>query len=165
MEHSVGIVTIRPLAEEDAKTSYKWRNDKEVFELTTAVYDHEISYDMELNWIRRVIANKNDYRCAIDVDGHYVGNIYLTEINEECAEYHIFIGDKDYWGKGVAKEASKQILSYAFSRFNLSYVYLNVKKENEKAIRLYKSLGFIMVEENEGIDKMVISRNEYQDAR
>lgn len=165
MVNSVGIVTIRPLKEEDAKTSYKWRNDKDVFELTTAVYDFEISYDMELLWIRRVIANMNDYRCAIEADGHYVGNIYLTGINGESAEYHIFIGDKDYWGKGVAKEASKQILSYAFNRLNLSFVYLHVKQENVKAIRLYQSLGMVKVDENNGIDKMVISRDEYQNAR
>ena len=99
-------VTIRPLVEEDAYTSVKWRNDPEVFKFTGNTYKTKITIDNELEWIRKVIANTNDYRCAILVDEVYVGNIYLTDIQEGKAHYHIFIGNKNYWGKGVAKKAS-----------------------------------------------------------
>ena len=83
-----GGVKIRPLRIEDAKTSYKWRNDKEVFYYTGNTYNNYISYETELEWIQRVIKNSNEYRCAILVDDVYVGNIYLTDINGESAEYH-----------------------------------------------------------------------------
>lgn len=72
----------------------------------------------------------------------YVGNIYLTDIDGEKATYHIFIGDKNYWGKGVAKEASIQILGYAFKTLCLRYVELKVNELNFRAIQLYRSLGF-----------------------
>ena len=68
------------------------------------VYKNVISLETELEWIRRVIQNENEYRCAIFVDGEYVGNIYLTDITEFTANYHIFIGNKNFWGKGVEKE-------------------------------------------------------------
>lgn len=136
-------VTIRPLVEQDAYTSYHWRNDPEVFKYTGNTYSHEITLECELDWIRRVMANSNDYRCAIMADDRYVGNIYLTDIHDGIATYHIFIGDKNCWGKGVAKQASQLIIEYAFCQLHLHTIQLRVKRENVRAIRLYQSLGFV----------------------
>ncbi len=138
-------VTIRPLQEKDAYISVVWRNDPEVFKYTGNTYKNEILLETELQWIRRVIKNKNEYRCAIEVDGVYVGNIYLTDINGQSAQYHIFIGNKDYWGKGVAKSASILLLEYAFSDMKLEKVYLSVHFKNINAIYLYEKLGFVEV--------------------
>ena len=84
-------VTIRPLVESDAYTSVKWRNDSEVFKYTGNTYKNEIKIENELEWIRKVTASPNDYRCAILADDVYVGNIYLTDIDGTSAHYHIFI--------------------------------------------------------------------------
>lgn len=135
-------VRIRPLKEQDAYTSVKWRNDPEVFKFTGNTYNHEITIDNELEWIRKVTANPTDYRCAILVDEVYVGNIYLTEIKEGTAHYHIFIGDKSYWGKGVAKRASLLILDYAFKVLNIKEIFLRVRNVNTSAYNLYLRLGF-----------------------
>ena len=91
-------VTIRPLQEEDAYTSVIWRNDPDVFKFTGNTYNHEITIDSELNWIRKVINNADEYRCAILANDIYVGNIYLTNIKQGKAEYHIFLGNKEFWG-------------------------------------------------------------------
>ena len=151
-------VRIRPLVEEDAYTSVKWRNDPEVFKFTGNTYKHEITIDNELEWIRKVIANTNDYRCAILVDEVYVGNIYLTDINDGNAHYHIFIGDKKYWGKGIAKQASLLILEYAFNVLKLDEVYLRVRKENISAYHLYLNLGFSEIFSEEQWIGMVIKK-------
>lgn len=135
-------VRIRPLKEQDAYTSVKWRNDPEVFKFTGNIYNHEITIDNELEWIRKVTANPTDYRCAILVDEVYVGNIYLTNIKEGTAHFHIFIGDKSYWGKGVAKRASLLILEYAFNVLNIKEVLLRVRNVNTSAYNLYLRLGF-----------------------
>lgn len=135
-------VRIRPLKEQDAYTSVKWRNDPEVFKFTGNIYNHEITIDNELEWIRKVTANPTDYRCAILVDEVYVGNIYLTDIKEGTAHFHIFIGDKSYWGKGVAKRASLLILEYAFKVLNIKEVLLRVRNVNTSAYNLYLRLGF-----------------------
>lgn len=151
----VGGVIIRPLRIEDAKTSYKWRNDKEVFKYTGNSYNNYIPYETELEWIQRVIKNSNEYRCAILVDEVYVGNIYLTDINGKSAEYHIFIEEKNYWGKGVAEEASRQMLKYGFCERGLKYVYLHVRKDNVRAVRLYNTLGFVPEEKEDNWIKMI----------
>ena len=120
-----------------------------MFQYTGANYQNYIEEQCERNWLARVIKNTNEYRCAIEVDGVYVGNIYLTDIDGVSAEYQIFIGEKSYWGQGIATEASRQIIRYAFEELKLAKVYLNVKPQNSRAIRLYKRLGFKEVERNQ----------------
>lgn len=139
-------VTIRPLEESDAYTSVKWRNDPEVFKYTGNTYSREITIDNELEWIRNVISNQNEYRCAILADGIYVGNIYLTDINDGEAEYHIFIGERSHWGKGIARLASKQIIEYGFTQLHLNCINLRVKVANKRAYTLYQTLGFVEVD-------------------
>ena len=142
-------IKIRPLTEEDAKISYKWRNDPEVFSSTGAHYDHEITLEDEANWLKKVITNKDEYRCAILVDNEYIGNIYLTDIANGSATYHIFIGNKLYWGKGIAKEASRQIIEYGFEVLHLDEINLKVKHDNTRAYHLYKKLGFQEYDQDE----------------
>lgn len=150
-------VSIRPLIINDAYTSVKWRNDKEVFKLTGNVYDHEITLESELAWIKDVISRKNEYRCAILADGEYVGNIYLTDILDNHATYHIFIGEKKYWGTGVARKASELIIRYGFDVLNLKAINLEVRLNNLRAIKLYERLGFKKVSKDEEYIYMIIN--------
>lgn len=147
-------VHIRPLQAEDAYTSVKWRNDPEVFKYTGNRYDHTITIESELKWINRVIANPSDYRCAIIADGQYVGNIYLTDIKNGRANYHIFIGEKDVWGKGVARKASESIIEYGRTNLQLSCFSLKVRHQNERAYRLYIKLGFKEINRDESFISM-----------
>lgn len=135
-------VIIRPLAIEDAYTSVNWRNNPEVFKYTGNTYDHTITIQEELAWISKVISNNDEYRCAIEVNGQYVGNTYITNIHNGTGEFHIFIGETNYWGKGVAKRASQLILDYAFLKLKLKKVKLLVRPQNERALLLYNKLGF-----------------------
>ena len=154
-------ISIRPLKVEDAYTSYKWRNDPEVFKYTGTVYSNEITLETELNWIKNVIAKEDDYRCAIIVDGIYVGNIYITNIKDGEGEYHIFIGNKEYWGKGIATEVSKLIIQYAFECLRLKSIFLNVRKENAVAIKLYNNLGFTIEKEDDFITMRLLASKNY----
>lgn len=152
-------VKIRPLEPEDAYTSVKWRNDPEVFKYTGSVYNHTITLENEIEWINRVIGNADEYRCAIIADGKYVGNIYLTGIHDGQAEYHIFIGDKSFWGKGVAKAASQLIIKYGFENLRLTQINLSVRPQNTAALRLYQNLGFRETSRNEDFIHMTHTRS------
>ncbi|MBN1181403.1 MAG: GNAT family N-acetyltransferase, partial [Bacteroidales bacterium] len=138
-------VLIRPLIEEDAVTSYRWRNDSDIWKFTGQRPDIEISQGIEFDWIRRVLNEYDSHRFAILADDIYVGNIQITNVVAEEGEYHIFIGEKDYWGKGIATLATQQLLRYAKKRLNLKRVYLVVNPLNTPAIRVYEKCGFIRV--------------------
>lgn len=137
-------VHIRPLQKSDAEVSVKWRNIPEIWTFTTFKTDREITLKDEQTWINKVISDPTSARFAILADEVYVGNIYLTNIEGGAAEYHIFIGDKNYWGKGIASTASVLILEYARDVLKLDTVYLYVKQENTGAYHIYSKLGFAL---------------------
>ncbi|WP_353085168.1 GNAT family N-acetyltransferase [Flavobacterium sp.] len=148
-------VLIRPLIISDAQISFKWRNDPKIWELTGSKPKQEITLEIEHDWIKKAIADKTTKRFAILVDDVYVGNIQLTDIIEyDTAQYHVFIGDRNYWGKGIAKLATNQILYYAKVVLGLKNIFLKVRKENFSAIKVYKKNGFKIVNEKEDWIKM-----------
>ena len=83
---------------------------------------------------------------VIRENNKHIGNIKIDPINTKhlYAEYGIMMGDKEEWGKGYAKEASKAIVDFCFESLKLRKVNLGVVKENEAAVNLYKKLGFIV---------------------
>jgi diamine N-acetyltransferase len=156
-------IYIRPLVFADAQISYQWRNDPEVWEMTEFKPDKIISLEIEEEWLKSKLDNKNEKRFAIClVKNHqYIGNIQLVDINNGLGYYHIFIGEKTFWGKGIAQEATKLILAYAFSKLGLNQVLLEVNPSNISAFTVYKKLGFLPVgkNENNGFIKMIINLN------
>ncbi|MGI8861096.1 MAG: GNAT family N-acetyltransferase [Rubrobacteraceae bacterium] len=87
--------------------------------------------------------DKTDF--AIEADDRPIGHCDLFHIDETSrqAELGITIGDKEYWGRGYGREAVSLLLGYAFRLQNLHRVWLEVHAENERAIRAYRSCGFV----------------------
>jgi glycosyltransferase involved in cell wall biosynthesis/RimJ/RimL family protein N-acetyltransferase len=148
-------VVIRPLEKYDAEISYRWRNDSDVWKHTGSRPNREITREIELQWIQKAIADESCRRFAIVCDDTYVGNVQLTSITSSSAEFHIFIGEKSFWGKGIAKQATYQILHYAKEELKLNNVFLSVKKDNISAVQAYLRTSFkISSEEVDGWIKM-----------
>ena len=141
-------VILRPLKIRDAKISWKWRNDKEVWKLTGRNWDNHVSEEIEEEWIKEVIKQKDSRRFAICVgeDEQYIGNVQLTQITDKDAVFHIFIGEKKFWGKGIGKIATKLILDYAGNDFNFEMIKLYVNKLNKAAIKIYEKVGFKIID-------------------
>jgi RimJ/RimL family protein N-acetyltransferase len=54
----------------------------------------------------------------------------------------IFIGEREYWGKGCGTDAMRLLLRYAFTELNLWRMSLGVFDYNPRAIRSYEKVGF-----------------------
>ncbi|AXB55389.1 GNAT family N-acetyltransferase [Flavobacterium fluviale] len=89
---------------------------------------------------------KDIYFWAIHLKENYehIGNIKIDPINIEnnSGEYGILMGNKKYWGKGYAKEASEIVINYCFEILGLKQITLGVIENNLSAVSLYKRLGF-----------------------
>lgn len=154
-------ILLTPLREEHAYTSFQWRNNPKIWEFTENRPDKIITPEIEHAWIVEVLQRHNEKRFAILVDSVYVGNVQLTSITESDAEFHIFIGDANYWGKGIATQATQQLLSIAFIQLGLKTVYLWVRQENLAALRAYSKVGFKKSEHEGDKIKMAITHTEY----
>ena len=137
-------IYLRPLRKEDAAVSFHWRNDAEVWQFTGNRPDREITYDIEKKWIEKKLKIENERRYAICLysNDKYIGNVQLTNIKNKTAEFHIFIGDKRYWGKGIGKEATKKIIELGFNVMRLKEIYLEAKRNNIAAVKESKKNGF-----------------------
>lgn len=135
-------VTIRPLQESDAYTSWRWRNDPEVFRNRGNRYGSYVTLQNELDWIHTVLSRQNEYRFAIIADGCYIGNTYLTDVEAGEGTIGIFIGNKNCWNKQVGFKAYMLLLDYAFTNLQLQSVRSTVRNENHASNRLHKKTGF-----------------------
>ena len=137
-------IILRPLLPDDAKVSWRWRNDADVWKYTFNRPDRLITEKMEKEWIMKVLNDENRCNFAICVKETrlYIGNAYLNAINGESASFGIFIGEKKYWGKGIGTEVTRQVLEYAFKKLHLKRVKLGVKADNVAGIKAYMKAGF-----------------------
>ena len=103
------------------------------------------------------LANEKRFAICIKNTDEYVGNIQLLDIDNETAEFHLFIGEKKYWGKGIGYKASLTLLRYAFYNLNLKNIFLEVHSDNLAAYSIYKKVGFQAVSQQSDFIKMVIN--------
>jgi len=73
---------------------------------------------------------------------------HLVKDKGETAWISIVIGDKSYWGKGVAQKAM-EFLEEESKRFGLNRIELGVFGFNQRAKAFYKKLGFNEIKLNE----------------
>ena len=127
-------VKLRPLEREDLRYVHQLDNNASVMR-----YWFEEPYEafVELSDLYdKHIHDQSERRFVVECDGEKAGLVELVEINHvhRRAEFQIIISP-EYQGKGLATRAAKLAMDYGFT-------VLNLYKENEKAIHIYRKLGF-----------------------
>lgn len=157
-------VYLRPLNISDAKTSYSWRNNPDVWKFTEFKPDKYITYEIEKEWLAAKLKNTTEARFAIclKVNDLYIGNAQLLNISKGGADFHLFIGDVNYWGKGIGSETTLLVLNHAFYTINLNHVNLKVHKHNVVAQTIYLRKGFKPIGNQDDFIEMVLTRTAYE---
>ncbi len=168
------MIQVREIIEEDVPVINQWRNDPEVMQYLTNQFRY-IGLQADRNWFAYYQQHRNEaVRLAILDEGSFVGTVQLTQIDRmnQQAEYSIMIGEKKHQSKGLGRQATQAILKHGFFDLNLHRIYLTVLPDNERAIRLYESIGFqregiyrkSLFKDGQFVDVMGMSllRDEYQ---
>lgn len=110
----------------------------------------------------RHIHDTRERRFVIEVDGERGGLVELVEIDyiHRKAEFQIIVAP-GYQGGGIATEATRRALNYAFSVLNMHKIYLLVSTDNRSAIHIYEKLGFVVEGE---LEEEFFARGRYQNA-
>lgn len=139
-------IDLRPLSQDNVTETYvNWLNDAEVCKYNS---HHAYPYTLELarQYVGRVRSSQTDVVLAIVAkdSGKHIGNIALQNIHpiNKTAEYAVLLGDKEYWGKGVGKEASRLIIAHGFTALNLHRIHCGTSTENVPMQKLAAALGF-----------------------
>ncbi len=75
-----------------------------------------------------------------------IGTCAFSQLDGDngSALYHITIGEADAWGHGYGTEATRLMVDHAFGTLGLHRISLNVFEFNERAIRAYVRVGFLV---------------------
>lgn len=152
-------IKLRELRRSDIHLVNKWRNDPEVIQYLGSNFLYIDEY-IDDKWFDGYLTSrdKNVRLAIIDVENEvHIGNVNLTNIHaiNRSAEFSIFIGEKQYWSKGLGGEITKLVLDHGFNDLNLNRIYLFVLRENERARKLYARSGFI----EEGCEREAVYKN------
>lgn len=144
---------VREISRDDLIAINQWRNNRELVVSLTSSFRY-INLEVDDAWFSSYMVNRNNaVRLAIAQKSTnlIVGAVYLLKIDwiVRSAEFSIWIGEKEHQGKGVGKFATHSLLSHAFNDLGLNRIYLTLLPGNERARRLYASLGF----KDEGVQR------------
>jgi len=140
------MIYLREITGKDLDMINKYRNDKNLVDLLGGVFRF-INIETEEKWLQSYQSSRDvNIRCAICLEDscEFIGVVYLLGIDwvSGVAEFAIFIGEEKYRGKGIGKEATIKMLKHGFLNMGLHKIYLKVLECNERAINLYKRIGF-----------------------
>ncbi len=137
----------------------EWLNDWEVAQFLAPGIPRPLRIEDEADWFDRVRTSDRQLVFAIVTlaENKLIGNCGLHDIDlkNRSASFGIFIGDRNYWGKGYGTDATKTILRYGFEQLGLNHIELWVYAFNPRAIRSYEKSGF----KREGVRRQGLYRN------
>lgn len=113
---------------------------KTIFEYAKKLSDGEITRIN--NYVKNNVPKILDNYSNIVVDNKVVGCLLVMNKDDGILLDEIYI-EEEYRNKGIGKDIIRNVLKES------DIVYLWVYKENERAISLYKDLGFKIIDETE----------------
>ena len=152
-------IVLREIARSDLETINAWRADKNLVDLLGSPFRY-VGIEVDHRWFDAYLnARAHNVRLAIcrKDSGQIIGVVYLLQIDwvNRSAEFSIQLGAHTELGMGFGEQATRMAIRHAFSDLNLRRVHLTVLSTNERAIALYKKVGF----ETEGCFRQALFKN------
>lgn len=156
------MIRFRPIKFEDLPLRSKWLNDPETNKYLGSRTRKGTSLAFHKKWFEKYLKDKKKKIFMILCDNERIGQVGLVDINklDKNAHLYIVIGEKNFRGKGVGREAMDFIINYGFNKLKLHKILLEVHADNIPAVKLYESSGF----QQEGrLIENVFSDGKYKD--
>ncbi|MBG0832579.1 GNAT family N-acetyltransferase [Planomonospora sp. ID67723] len=139
------LVRLRAMEPSDAEALWRWNSDPEVMRWMDDGYPASLAQTVA-RFEKRERNSYGDVLLGIETldEGRLVGLVRLRDTEPEIglAEFDIYVGEKDCWGKGYGTDATREICRYGFDRMRLHSIALWTVAENTAAIRVYEKVGF-----------------------
>lgn len=121
-----------------------------VMELTVSEEQKDIFPIANVYWVGISRYEEKTTLYAIKNDELYVGMVGIGYDEDGVSGYiNPMMIDEKHQGKGYSKEAMLLAIEKLKSEYKVSEIHLGHRKNNMKAGKLYESLGFIIIDEDE----------------
>ena len=151
---------LRGLEPSDLDGSYfQWFNDQNVCQHNYHGRFPNFPSRMDAYFQHVATGSPNDLVLAIVLNDRnlHIGNISLLGIDwfSRQAEFAILLGDRNYWGMGLSKEAAGLLARHAFSTLNLRRLWCGTSVANLPMQALARALGM----REEGRQRQALYKN------
>lgn len=116
---------------------YEYREEGKGLERDSNIAQHWIAYENDTPFA--YLLTSNVFKDSAESYAKY------SELEGPAITLDIFIGDKNYLGKGLADILIKEFLLSNFS--DVSEIFIDPEKSNKRAIHVYEKTGFKIVGE------------------
>lgn len=141
----LGPVTLRKPELTDITALYRQKNDEAVRSLLGGFSTGYSRKDIE-RWIQKRLEPGDDVVAVIArmPENECIGHVGLYQIDHRvrAAEFAIVIGEAAARGQGIGRLCTRYAVDYGFRELNLNRISLQVLATNDRAIGLYRSIGF-----------------------
>ena len=139
-------IYLREVRESDVNDEYyNWINDPEINQFLETRFFPRSKNDI-LSYVRKMDCNPGEIFFAICIkeNDKHIGNIKLGPINwiHRKGDISLVIGNKEYWGKGIAAEAIGLVVDFAFNVLNLHKLCAGYYESNIGSAKAFAKCGF-----------------------
>ena len=149
---------VRTLTSKDLSILIKWLTDDRVLEF----YGGRDQNFTEQDIIKEYYEEDNEIatRLIVECNNIPIGYVQVYDMIDEFYDsYHYdksdeivycmdqFIGEPDYWNKGIGTRFMGMILEYLVTEKDAKAVILDPHQNNPRAVRMYEKAGFKIIKE------------------
>ncbi len=150
------MIQIRGIRTSDAEELLKLsdQTDRETSFMLIEPGEQRTTVEQEREQIERILRRDNQVILVAEENGHLVGQLVASGGNfrRNRGLAHIYIGIlKSHWGQGIGTRLFQVLEDWA-REYGIHRLELSVQTDNERAIHLYKKVGF----EIEGIKRQTL---------
>lgn len=132
--------------------------------MVSVIEEFDESLEQLRSWIQKILENQRDTLFVAEIKGKVVGLIVFRSKNTKRLSHtgsFTAMVKKEYRNQGIGKLLIKKLLDWAEQNPLIEKVSLGVLSTNQRAIELYKSMGF--VEEGRKIKEVKFNEDLYVD--
>ena len=148
-------VRLRLISETDLEMTRDWRNRDDV--RVWFKNSNPITAEQHRSWYSQYAVRDDDFVFVVEAEGRPVGqaSVYGIDRAEGSAEIGRFVAAPEARGRGYIGFACGELLRFSGEELNLKHLFLEVKENNERAIKIYVRHGFQEQARAEGMIRMV----------
>lgn len=134
-------IALRPITKEDTENVVRWRNSEHV--LNNFLDKSLITPESHTYWLENFVDANKAIQFIILANDIPIGTTFIKNI-QTAPELGIFIGEKEYLGKGIGTRAEKLTIKEYFKNHD-KYIIGRILSDNIAANKAVQRLGFELV--------------------
>jgi RimJ/RimL family protein N-acetyltransferase len=151
------MITIRQWKADDLNNLVMYANNINVWNNLRNYFPSPYTEEDGKTWLDKIATESPIVNLAIDLDGELIGGIGLilnSDVYAYSAEISYWLGE-EFWNKGIATEAVRQMIEYCYYYFDIIRIYAEVFETNKASMRVLEKNGFYL----EGVRRKAVYKN------